>query len=136
MNGSPRSSGQPLTGLRIAVADDDDRMREFYEVVLAQLGHHVVASAENGHELVEACLLSDVDLVISDIRMPGMDGAQAARILAAQRDVPFVFVSAYHDDALTHTISQDFSYGHLVKPINEKDLAATIPDAMRRFRER
>jgi two-component system, response regulator PdtaR len=134
----PRSSaeGPPVRGLRIIVADDDARMREFYAEVLSLMGHDVVGVAADGRELVAACLSAEADLVVTDIRMPDMDGIHAAHVVAEHVELPFLFVSAYHDDALIDEASKTFSYGYLVKPIKQQDLASTIPIAMRRFWER
>lgn len=131
-----RSDYGPVRGLKVIVADDDRRMREFYVEVLALIGHEVVAAAANGAELVDACLSVDADLVVTDIRMPELDGIEAAHRVTEQVELPFLFVSAYHDDALINQASMTFSYGYLVKPIKQEDLATTIPVAMRRFWER
>jgi AmiR/NasT family two-component response regulator len=137
---TPRANGhpplEPISALRIIVADDDHRMREFYQEVLSRLGYVVVGVAADGRELVEACLEADADLVVTDIRMPELDGIQAAHIVSEHMDLPFLFVSAYYDDALVDEASKVFSYGYLVKPIKQQDLATTIPIAMRRFWER
>jgi AmiR/NasT family two-component response regulator len=127
---------QPVEGLRIVVADDDARVREFYEAMLIHLGHRVVGSAADGLELARLCLNVPADLVVTDIRMPRMDGIQAAHIVTERVELPFLFVSAYHDDTLINEASMTFSYGYLVKPIKQEDLATTIPIAMRRFWER
>jgi AmiR/NasT family two-component response regulator len=127
---------RPLRGLRIIVADDDRRMREFYQAVLTDMQHKVIACAADGSDLVSACLEQAADLVVTDIRMPDIDGLQAARIISQHKELPFVFVSAYHDDVLVDTVSVEYSYGYLVKPIRQEDLATTIPVAMRRFWER
>ncbi len=134
--GAKRLPSEPVAALRIIVADDDSRMREFYQEVLSRMGHLVVGVAGDGRELVEACLEADADLVVTDIRMPEIDGIQAARIVSEQIDVPFLFVSAFYDDSLVDEASKAFSYGYLVKPIKQQDLATTIPVAMRRFWER
>jgi response regulator NasT len=126
----------PRAGLKIIVADDDERMREFYHEVLTRLGHDVVGSAADGAELVETCLATHADLVVTDIRMPEMDGIRAAHIVTEKIELPFLFVSAYHNDTLIEQASKVFSYGYLVKPIKQEDLATTIPIAMRRFWER
>src|SRR5437868_2168282 len=60
--------------VRIAVADDEPRMRQFYEEVLPVLGHEVVYSAATGKELLAGCQQVHPDLVITDIKMPDMDG--------------------------------------------------------------
>jgi AmiR/NasT family two-component response regulator len=126
---------QPVEGLRIIVADDDIRMRQFYVAILEGLGHRVIGVAGDGLELARLCLELSADLVVTDIRMPEMDGIQAAHIVTERVDVPFLFVSAYHDDELINEVSRAFSYGYLVKPIKQEDLATTIPIAMRRFWE-
>ena len=133
---SGHASPEPIPALRIIVADDDRRMREFYQEVLSRMGHVVVGVAADGRELVAACLEAEADLVVTDIRMPELDGIEAAHIVSEHRDLPFLFVSAYYDDSLIDQASKVFSYGYLVKPIKQQDLATTIPVAMRRFWER
>jgi response regulator NasT len=125
-----------VAGLKVVVADDDERMRQFYVVVLSSLGHEVAGTAANGYELVDRCLQEAVDLVITDIKMPGLDGIGAAHVITERTPVPFLFVSAYHDEALIREASMSFSYGYLVKPIKKEDLATSIPIAVQRFRDR
>jgi response regulator NasT len=64
--------------LRIAVADDELDMLDFYQRILPQSGHTVVAVAATGRELVQQCSEQHPDLIITDIRMPNMDGIEAA----------------------------------------------------------
>lgn len=125
-----------VSRLKIVVADDDERMRQFYVVVLSALGYEVTGTAANGYELVDQCLNERVDLVITDIKMPGLDGIGAAHVITERMPVPFLFVSAYHDESLIREASMSFSYGYLVKPIKKQDLAASIPIAVQRFRDR
>jgi AmiR/NasT family two-component response regulator len=133
---SEHPPGEPISALRIIVADDDERMREFYREVLTRMGHVVVGAAGDGRALVETCLEEEADLVVTDIRMPELDGIQAAQIVSHHVELPFLFVSAFYDDSLIDEASKAFSYGYLVKPIKQQDLAASIPVAMRRFWER
>jgi DNA-binding NarL/FixJ family response regulator len=131
----PLLRGKSIRGLKVIVADDDARMREFYRAVLAGMGHEVVGEAADGRALLDVCLSVEADLVVSDIRMPEMSGIQAAHIVTECRELPFLFVSAYHENALVHEGSPAFSYGYLAKPIKKEDLATAIPVAMRRFWE-
>ena len=121
--------------LRIAVADDEPEMLDFYEMALVELGHDVVAKAANGCALVEACLKLKPDLVITDIKMPDMDGLDAAMQLRHLQPMPVILVSAYHDAALIERALHDHVLAYLVKPIKAANLEPTIALAMRRFTE-
>jgi response regulator NasT len=121
--------------LRIAVADDEREMRDFFEKVLPRFGHQVVAVAENGVELVEHCRRTEPDLIITDIRMPELDGIEACGQICRDRPVPVILVSAYHDPALIARAEADHVLAYLVKPIGLADLQPAIAIAMRRFSE-
>lgn len=121
--------------LRIAVADDEADMRDFFERMLPLCGHEVVAIAETGAELVEHCRALKPDLVITDIKMPEMDGIAASLLIAQELPIPFILVSAYHDAELIHRAEENHVLAYLVKPIGQADLAPAIAVAMRRFQE-
>ena len=123
------------TQLRIAVADDEPDMRRYFEKILPRMGHEVVAVAGNGQELVEACRTHQPDLVITDIRMPDMDGIQATEEIYKEIPVPVILVSAYHDPELVERAEADHILAYLVKPIKQSDLAPAIGLAMRRFEQ-
>src|SRR5436305_8399254 len=88
------------SGLRIAVADDEIEMRDFFEKVLPRFGHQVVSVAENGKQLVNHCRELQPDLVITDIKMPELDGIVASIQICRERRLPVILVSAYHDPSL------------------------------------
>jgi response regulator NasT len=121
------------TSLRIAVADDEPDMRDYFQKCLRRLGHQVVAVAQDGRELVEQCRAARPDLVITDIKMPGLDGIDAAAAIYRELPVPIILVSAYHDAALVERAEADHVLGYLVKPIKQGDLEPVIALAMRRF---
>jgi response regulator NasT len=121
--------------LRIAVADDEPDMRDYFKKSLPRLGHQVVAVAQNGRELVEQCKAQHPDLVITDIKMPDMDGIDAAVQIYRDRPVPVILVSAYHDPELIARAESDHILGYLVKPIEQADLEPVIALAMRRFEQ-
>ncbi len=123
------------TPLRIAVADDEPDMRDYFRKCLTRMGHQVVVVAENGHALVERCRKERPELVITDIKMPDMDGIEAAVQLYRDRPVPVILVSAYHDAALIERAEADHILGYLVKPIKQADLEPVIGLAMRRFEQ-
>jgi response regulator NasT len=121
--------------LRIAVADDEPRMLQFYREVLPMMGHEVVCTALNGAELIEQCRCARPDLVISDIKMPDMDGIDASKQLAAQEAVPIIMVTAHDDPELLERAGATPVLAYLVKPIKRQDLQPAIVIAMRRFEE-
>jgi response regulator NasT len=121
--------------LRIAVADDEPDMRDYFQKILPRLGHRVVAVARTGVELVEQCRAQQPDLVITDIKMPDLDGIDAAVRLYQERPVPVILVSAFHDARLIERAEADHILGYLVKPIKQADLGPTIALAMRRFEQ-
>lgn len=121
--------------LKIAVADDEPDMRDYFATVLPRMGHEVVAVARNGRELIERSAATDPDLLILDIKMPEIDGLQAAARISEQEPVPAIVVSAYHDPGLFERATADHVLAYLVKPIKQADLEAAIIIAMRRFEQ-
>ena len=121
--------------LRIAVADDEPDMRDYFAKILPRLGHHVVAQARDGRELVEQCRAVRPDLVITDIKMPEMDGIDAAVAIYKETPAPVILVSAFHDASLIERAEADHILGYLVKPIKQADLAPAITLATHRFEQ-
>jgi len=119
--------------LRIAIADDEADMRDYFQMMLPGLGHTVVSAAKTGKELVEQCRKQKPDLVITDIKMPDMDGIEAANELYKDSPIPVILVSAYHDQDLISRAEADHILAYLVKPIKKADLEPAIALAMRRF---
>ncbi|MEX2187624.1 MAG: response regulator [Pirellulales bacterium] len=121
------------SGLKIAVADDEPLIRRFFEDVLPDMGHTVVGAAENGRQLVELCRRTPPDLVIADIKMPEMDGIEAAIEIMRERAVPVLLVSAFHDDDLSARAEASQVMGYLVKPVDRAQLELAIRLARSRF---
>jgi len=121
--------------LRIAIADDEPDMREYFQHVLSRLGHTVIGTARDGRELVELCRATEPDLVITDIKMPEVDGIDAAVQIYRDRPVPLILVSAHQDVSLIERADTDHIMAYLVKPIKQGDLAPSIAVAVRRFEQ-
>lgn len=121
--------------LRIVAADDEPDMRDFFEKVLAHLGHEVLAVVEDGAALVDRCRELQPDLVITDVAMPGMDGIEAVREISREQPMPVIVVSAHHDDELVLRALSEQVLAYLVKPIKTADLQPAIALAMQRYRE-
>jgi len=121
--------------LRIAVADDERDVRDFFREFLPPLGHTVVGTAADGRELIDLCRKEKPDLIIADIKMPETDGIDAARVVYRERPVPVILVSAYHDTTLLARAEAEHVLAYLVKPIKAADLAPAIGVATKRFEE-
>jgi response regulator NasT len=121
--------------LKIAVADDELDMRDYFQQILPIFGHQVVAVARDGRELLEQCRAARPDLVITDIKMPDMDGIDAAMQLYRNGPVPVILVSAYLDPEFIRRAEADHILAYLVKPIKQSDLEPAIAIAMRRFEQ-
>jgi two-component system, response regulator PdtaR len=121
--------------LRIAIAEDEPELLIDLEETLLEFGHEVVAKAQTGTELVERCRETEPDLVITDIKMPDMDGLEAAAQIRAMRPIPIVILSAYHDQEFIDRALKEHVLAYLVKPLNDQSLKTSIALAMQRFKE-
>lgn len=112
--------------MRIVIADDEPLARERLRGLLAeQRGVEVVAEAADGQHALHACAEHHPDLVLLDIAMPGIDGLEAARHLAAFEPRPaVVFCTAYDAHALSAFEAEAIDY--LVKPVRAERLAAAL----------
>jgi response regulator NasT len=120
--------------LRIAFADDERDVREYLQEVLPRLGHEVVAVASDGAELVSQSQRFGPDLVLTDIKMPGLDGIDVAAAINRTRPTPVILISAHHNAELLERLGGDYIMGYLIKPIGEPELRTSIALAMTRFR--
>jgi response regulator NasT len=110
--------------LRIAVADDEQDVRDYFRVMLPRLGHEVVGLASTGRELVNLCREHHPDLIVADVRMPDMDGDVAIQQICQSSPTPFILVSAY-----SKPVVDDFGpvgWTYLTKPVRRGDLEGAI----------
>ena len=115
--------------LRISIADDELDMRDYLARILPRLGHEVVSAADNGLQLVADFQRLSPDLVITDVRMPELDGLDAVREIRRNRPVPVIVISAQQDSkALSEP--PDGPTLFLTKPINGQSLQDAIAGLM------
>ena len=123
------------SSLRIVIADDEPRMRDYLWQSLERLGPQVVGAARTGRELIDHCRTHQPDLILSDIKMPGMDGIEAAAQVYRTDAIPVILISAFHDVDLIERATRNHILAYLVKPVKDTDLAPAIAVAMERFGE-
>lgn len=120
---------------RIIIADDESLIRMDLREMLTNLGYLVIGEAGDGRSAVNLARELRPDIVIMDIKMPDMDGIEAAQILTQERLAPVLLLSAYSQQELIQRASQAGVVGYLVKPFRENDLAPAIEIALARFSE-
>ncbi len=121
--------------IRIVLADDESIIRMDLKEMLSSLGYAVVGEASEGESAVSLARELRPDLVILDIKMPGMDGIDAARVLTTERIAPVLLLTAYSEKDLVERAKEAGVVGYVVKPFQEADLAPAIEVAMARYRE-
>jgi CheY-like chemotaxis protein len=115
--------------LRISIADDEPDMRDYLARILPRLGYEVVSAAENGQQLVADFQRLSPDLVITDVRMPKLDGLSAIQEIRRDGPVPVIVISAQQDlESLQQ--SQTGPMLILTKPVSSKSLQEAITGLM------
>ena len=118
--------------LRIAVADDDPRLRDYFKRALAVLGHQVVVLAADGEELLAGCLKCKPDLIISDLQMPRMNGVEAIRRIWQTMAIPAIVITGLPDRELFTNSGAQQTPQCLVKPVPLAELRQAISRAATR----
>ncbi|WP_313401431.1 response regulator transcription factor [Stenotrophomonas sp.] len=121
MNASPR----------IALVDDQALIRAGLRALLQQLGVSIVFEADSGDALLEQLSQQPAQLILSDIRMPGMDGIQALKALRARGDqTPCVFLTTFDESDLLLRATEAGAQGFLLKDAAPEDLHDAIVRAI------
>lgn len=121
------------TTIRILIADDESIIRMNLREMLTQHGYEVIAEASNGATAIELAHKLRPDLVIMDIKMPGIDGVEAAAELVKDRIAPVVLLTAYSERTLIGQAKEAGVSGYLVKPVRDTELAPVIELALARY---
>ncbi len=115
--------------LRILVAEDDVAVANGFESILSQSGYEVIGVAKDGMEAVELANMLHPDLILMDIKMPRMDGIEAARQINRDRAgnfIPIVLVTAYAEKALVNRAKESGVLGYLIKPVHIDDIIPAV----------
>ncbi len=119
--------------LRVLIADDEAVIRMGLKSLVTSLGHQVIDTAANGNDALEKTKRLKPDLLLLDIKMPGLDGMVVAETLAAEMPLPIVMLTAFSEKSLIERAANAAVMGYLVKPIHESKLGPMIEIAMTRF---
>jgi len=124
-----------LERTRVIIADDESIIRMDLREMLTNLGYLVVGEAVDGRSAVNLARELKPDVAILDIKMPDMDGIEAARILTEEKIAPVVLLTAYSQPDLVEGAKEAGVVGYITKPMRESDLTPAIEVAMARFSE-
>lgn len=120
---------------RLVIADDESLIRMNLKETLVGLGYLVVGEAGDGVSAITLARQLQPDLMVMDIRMPKLDGIQAAEVLTQERIAPVLLLTAYNDRELVQRALDAGVVAYLVKPFREADLLPAIEVAIARFQE-
>ena len=120
---------------RVLVAEDETIIRLDLRSLLEGHGFVVCAEARDGEEAVELARSVRPDLAIMDVKMPRLDGIEAARRILDERPIPIVMLTAYGQEELVSRAVEVGVFGYLVKPFREQDVLPAIQTARARAEE-
>jgi two-component system, response regulator PdtaR len=121
--------------MRILIAEDETIIRLDLRDLLERAGFEVCAEAHDGEQAVALARDAHPDLAIMDVKMPRLDGIEAARRILDERPIPIVMLTAYGQDELVSRAVEAGVFGYLVKPFREQDLLPAIAAARARHEE-
>lgn len=119
--------------LRIVIADDEPIIRLDLKKMLEDCGYDVIAELGDGASAVEAARSMNPDVVILDIKMPVLDGIEAAKIIAEEKIAPVLLLTAYSQIDLVNRAKEAGVFSYLVKPFKEADLMPQIEVTVARW---
>ena len=121
--------------MRVLIAEDETIIRLDLRGLLEGAGHEVCAEAKDGVEAVELARSEQPDVALLDVKMPRLDGIEAARQILDERPIPIVMLTAYGQDELVSRAIEAGVFGYLVKPFREGDVLPAIQTARARHEE-
>ena len=122
--------------IKIYIAEDESIILMNFKMILQQLGYEVVGSAVNGEKALKDILELKPDLLLLDINMPRLDGISLFESASKAYDAACIFITGHFSEAFVEKAKKAGALGYLIKPVDEKQLKASIEVAVARFDER
>ena len=120
---------------KVLSAEDEALIRLDLVELLTEEGFEVVGQAADGEEAVKLARELEPDLIIMDVKMPGMDGITAAEIIGEERIAPILMLTAFSQSELVERARDAGVMGYLVKPFGASEVVPAIEVAIGRFAE-
>jgi response regulator NasT len=121
--------------VRVLIAEDEALIRMDLREMLEEEGHEVVAEARDGAEAIALARATRPDLVFMDVKMPNVDGIQAARTISAESIAPVVMLTAFSQAGLVEEAAGAGAMAYVVKPFSRNDLLPAMQVAASRYAE-
>jgi two-component system, response regulator PdtaR len=120
---------------RVVIAEDEAIIRLDLKEILTTAGYDVVGESGRGDEAVQMVAEHEPDLVILDIKMPGLDGLQAAREITSRHQVAVMLLTAFSQRDLIEEARDAGVSAYLVKPFQARELLPAVADVLSRARQ-
>ncbi|WP_375880254.1 ANTAR domain-containing response regulator [Microcella putealis] len=120
---------------RVVVAEDESLIRMDIVEILRDNGYDVVADVGDGEAAVEVATELRPDVVVMDVRMPKLDGIEAAKRLSENHIAPVVLLTAFSQKELVEQASEAGALAYVVKPFTQNDLLPAIEIALSRYQQ-
>ena len=116
--------------MRILIVDDESLIRMDLRDILESEHHEVVGEASNGVEAITLCKELTPDAVLMDVKMPELDGIEAARQIGFNHLAPVVLLTSYSQQDLVTKARESGVYGYLIKPVREETINSNTRNGM------
>ena len=120
--------------MRVLIVDDESLIRMDLRDIIESCGHEVVAEGTNGVEALELCKKHKPDIILMDVKMPELDGIEAARQIGFHPEAPVVLLTSYNQQDLIDKARDSGVYGYLIKPVREEQLVPSLEMALGRYK--
>ena len=118
---------------KVLIVEDDSLIAAHLEDILVNAGYTVVGMVSSGESALMMAEKLPLDLILMDIMLKGpMDGITTAAAILLKCDVPIIYLTAYAEEELVNRAKDTAPYGYLTKPVDERELFATITMAFAR----
>ena len=120
--------------MRVLIVDDESLIRMDLRDIIESCGHEVVAEGTNGVEALALCKKHKPDIILMDVKMPELDGIEAARQIGFHHEAPVVLLTSYSQQDLIDKAQDSGVYGYLIKPVREEQLVPSLEMALGRYK--
>ena len=120
--------------MRVLIVDDESLIRMDLRDIIESCGHEVVAEGTNGVEALALCKKHKPDIILMDVKMPELDGIEAARQIGFHHEAPVVLLTSYSQQDLIDKARESGVYGYLIKPVREEQLVPSLEMALGRYK--